>query len=227
MQPTYLPWLGYFNLIASVDTFVFLDDVQFDRRSWQSRNRILFNGKAQWLTVPVRHAAQDTLLKDIAIHDEQAWRDKHVASLKHAYAKHPHFAELTDLVPLLQDRSEARLVDLNMRVIRFCAERLALACRFVLASSLGVSGKRSDHLVNLCRAVDCRAYLSPRGSADYIAEDAAFEAAGIPVEFQDFSPPVYPQAKAPEFVSHLSIIDAVANVGWSGARTLVAGREAE
>ena len=221
MQPTYLPWPGYFNLMASVETFVFLDDVQFDRRSWQSRNRILLNGQAQWLSVPVRHAVREAQLKDIEIHDEQPWRDKHAASLKHAYARHAHFADVLEFVSLLEDRSLRRLVELNVRLIRFCATHLELTPRLLLASELAVAGKRSERLVNICRALDCREYLSPRGSAEYIAQDAAFAAAGISVQLQDFPAPIYPQAKAREFTSHLSLIDVVANVGWAGARELV------
>lgn len=87
MQPTYLPWAGYFHLIGTVDKFVFLDDVQFERRSWQSRNRILLEGREHYLTVPVRKASRSELIKNIAIDNDQEWRKRHLQLLRQAYLK--------------------------------------------------------------------------------------------------------------------------------------------
>ena len=82
MQPTYLPWLGYFDLIARSDIFVFLDDVQFSYRSWQQRNRILDLGKEKMLTVPVVRRGNRTNILDTVIDERQLWREKHFNSIK-------------------------------------------------------------------------------------------------------------------------------------------------
>ena len=76
MQPTYFPWLGYFDLIASADIFVFLDDVQFSYRSWQQRNRILNLGKEKMLTVPVINKGEGKRIEDILIDENENWREK-------------------------------------------------------------------------------------------------------------------------------------------------------
>ena len=84
MQPTYLPYLGYFELIAAADVFVFLDDVQLARRSWQSRNRILTASGELMLTVPTKKAPREARLDAIEIDDGQPWRERHLAAIRHA-----------------------------------------------------------------------------------------------------------------------------------------------
>ena len=91
MQPTYLPWAGYFNLISHADTFVILDDVQFAARSWQQRNRVVLNGEPHMLTVPVLAKGRPGMLIREAHTDEtQKWRPKHIATIHRAYDRHPH-----------------------------------------------------------------------------------------------------------------------------------------
>ena len=219
MQPTYLPYLGYFQLIAASDVFVFLDDVQFARRSWQSRNRIQGAGGEVMLTVPVQKHDRDSLLGEIQIAETEPWRDKHMASIRHAYAKRPFLAEtLTFLEEVLATRGG--LAELNRSVIQTAAQRLDLTTEFVSASDLGQPGQRSDHLLAICRAVGATDYLSPLGSRDYMAEDGVFAAAGFPVAFQGFVEIPYPQGREP-FVPYMAFIDAVANLGWEGVRSLL------
>jgi len=90
---------------------------------------------------------------------------------------------------------------------------------------LVLGGKRSDHLLQLCRCLSCNEYLSPVGSADYLAEDGVFEQSEVHLTFQKFSPIPYPQKGVAEFYSHLSIVDVVANLGWTGAAEYVRGAE--
>lgn len=223
MQPTYLPWPGYFALMAEVDTFVFLDDVQCERQSWQTRNRILTRNGPLWLPVPLRRMPLATPLREIEIQDRPDWRGRHLASIRQAYARHPHHEALESWLAIIADTRLMRLVDLNIALIRHAAEQLGLAPRFVRASSLDTAGARSEHVLAICRALGASVYHSPRGAADYMAEDGSFAAAGMPVVFQNYQLPVYPQYRQPEFVSQLSIVDAIANLGWAGVRRDVLG----
>lgn len=219
MQPTYLPYLGYFHLIAASDVFVFLDDVQFARRSWQSRNRILGAGGEGMLTVPVQKHDRDTLIRDIGVSETEAWRDRHLTSIRHAYAKRPFLAEtIAWLENTLPDKGG--LADLNRSLIEGAARRLDLKTEFVSASDLAQPGHRSDHLLAICRAVGATHYLSPMGSRDYMIEDGVFAAAGFPVAFQGFVEVEYPQGREP-FTPYMAFIDAVANLGWEGTRALL------
>jgi hypothetical protein len=220
MQPTWLPYLGYFQLIASADIFVFLDDVQFARRSWQSRNRILAEGQEQMLTVPVRKQPRDTLIADIAIADGQPWRAQQLNALRHAYAGRPHFAEgYAFLETQLAREPNGRLADLAIGLVEAAAAHIGLSTPFVRASTLGCGGHRSDHLLALCRAVGADHYLSPTGSADYMEDDGVFAAARFPVIFKGFEARAYDQGGA-DFTPYMSFVDALLNVGWAGMEML-------
>jgi hypothetical protein len=142
--------------------------------------------------------------------------------LEHAYRKHPHGAAMLELVlPLLDDRSLVRLEQLNLALIRGFAARLELAPKFSCSSDLAPSGQRSERLLSILQLLGERDYLSPAGSAAYIAEDAVLEAAGVRVEYQRFEPLPYPQRGASQFEPALSIVDVVANLGFEGARAYV------
>lgn len=224
MQPTYLPYLGYFQLMAASDVFVFLDDVQYARRSWQSRNRILTANGELMLTVPVKKHDRDTPIHAIEIDDSQPWRDKHLAAIRHAYGKRPGFAEgfafVSEQLALHRDGA---LADLTCGMAVAAAQRLGLTTRFERASTLGADGARSEHLLAICRAVGASAYVSPMGSADYMEEDGVFAAADFPVRFQGFTPVSYPQGAEP-FTPFMGFVDGLMNVGWDGLRGLVATR---
>ena len=220
MQPTYLPYLGYFQLIAEADVFVFLDDVQFARRSWQQRNRILGAGGEVMLSVPVRKTDRDTAIRDIEVSGAEPWREKHLASVRHAYARRPFFAEG---MAFLEDQfaTETKgLADLNCGLIQTAARKLGLSPEFNRASTLEAGGQRSEHLLALCQAVGASDYVSPMGSHDYMAEDGVFAAAGFPVRFQGFVEVAYPQG-AEVFTPYMAFIDAVMNLGWGGTRELI------
>ncbi len=220
MQPTYLPWAGYFNLMANVDLFVFLNDVQFERRSWQCRNRILINGSPQWLTVPTTSSQTDRI-DEILVDDTQQWRKKHIKSLKWTYGRHPYAQELSDVLAIIEDQSITSLSELNIHLIKHFARRLRLEVQFKRANELGADGKRSNHLLSLCRLLGVTQYLSPQGSKDYLVSDAVFEGSGIQLSFQEFTPGCYPQRDCKSFTSHLSIIDVLTNLGAEAAAEYV------
>lgn len=225
MQPTYLPYLGYFHLIAEADVFVFLDDVQFARRSWQQRNRILSSGGEVMLSVPVQKADREALISEIEVADGEPWREKHLASVRHAYARRPHVAEGMAFLEAELGRPATRLADLNCGLIEAAARRLGLKAEFVRASALGASEHRSEHLLAICQAVEATDYLSPMGSHDYMEEDGVFAAAGFPVRFQAFVEVPYPQGHEP-FTPYMAFIDAVMNLGWTGTADLIAAMRA-
>lgn len=220
MQPTYLPYLGYFQLIAAADVFVFLDDVQFARRTWQQRNRILGASGELMLSVPVRRTDRDTPICEIEISNAEPWAETHLASIRHAYGRRPHFAEgMAFLEPQLSD-PPARLADFNCALIEAAAAKMCLTTPFVRASTLGAPGHRSEHLLAICRAVGATEYLSPTGSRDYMIEDGVFAAGGFPVRFQGFQEMAYPQGREP-FTPFMAFIDAVMSLGWSGTSDLI------
>lgn len=222
MQPTYLPWAGYFNLIATVDVFVFLDDVQFEKQSWQNRNRVLVAGLPHFLTVPVRRKSLDQLILEIEVDDTHRWREKHTRLISESYAKRPFGASLKAIIDLIANREFRLLADLNMTIILSIAERLDISTRFVRASELNVTGSRSERLVSIARHFNCETYLSPPGARAYLEADGVFPNRSVHLAYHSFEQQPYPQ-NAPRFISHLSIIDVLANLGPEATKRYVRG----
>lgn len=224
MQPTYLPWAGYFNLMARVEKFVFLDDVQFARRSWQSRNRILLDGKEHLFTVPVRKNERSVLLRDVEIVEQGFWREDHWKTLVAAYAKAPHGRALLDAIePCYHAAGLEKLADFTIALISRIAEILKISTTTIRASSLECSGKRSEHLLNICQELGCNRYFSPAGASGYLEQDGFAGHAGVQLNFQDFDPPAYAQRGTSNFLSHLSVVDVIAHLGPEGASEYVRG----
>lgn len=222
MQPTFLPWSGYFHLMAEVDTFVFLDDVQLAKPSWQTRNRILFRGSPHFLTVPTQ-GSRNQFIHQTRLATEP-FREKHLAFLRHAYGRHPFGQDAIELLEASYSGAALELLaPLNERFIVLAARMLKISPRFVRASSLGASGKKSDHLLRILQTLGSVEYLSPRGSLGYIEEEGILSASGIAVSYQEFTPEPYSQWGASEFVSHLSILDVIANLGPEEAAQYVRG----
>ena len=214
MQPTYLPWSGYFNLINSVDDFVFLDDVQFERRSWQSRNRILLDGKEFLLSVPIRNTGRDTKIADIEIDDNNNWRDHHIKVLTAAYRNAP-FGDvaLQTILPCLASKEIHHLATLNIFIINSVCATLDLSRRLHRASDLDCSGERSKHLALICDRLDTNNYLTPPGAMIYLEGDNFSSKYKKILNVQQFNPKPYDQQKVKKFISHLSIVDVIAHLG--------------
>ena len=215
-QPTYLPWLGYFEQMCRADVFVFLDSVQFERRSWQCRNRLLDDrGEPEWLTVPLQHQPRDTAIRDILITtDRSDWAQDHLRLLQARLGSAPHFAAVRAVVgPVLLD-PPAHLADLNIALIQALATRLGLAPVFLRSSELPVTGAKAGLIVNLARHVGATDYYSAAGSATYLDEARdQFAAAQIEYGYQTWAHPRYPQGRE-AFVSHLSAVDALSWIGF-------------
>ncbi len=221
MQPTFLPWAGYFNLMAQVDDFVFLDDVQLEKQSWQTRNRLFMNGCVQWISLPVRHSNLSQTIHETEVLDTGRWCEKLARGFEQNYGKHPHYSVAREVLDLLTFQPGVKLSVLNETVIRYVAERLGITARLHRAGELGITGIRSARLIALCKHFDAKEYLSPVGSADYLSEDGFTAKVTATLRFQEYHPQPYHQKGSREFVSHLSIVDVIANLGWDGARQYI------
>lgn len=229
MQPTFIPWSGYFNLMTRVDDFVFLDDVQFARRSWQCRNKILLDGKPFMVSLRLQKGARERLIIDVPLHQDEGddgWRESIGKTLNHTYSKHPCPESIEPALNALDDADLTMLAEFNMALIRSYIELLGLDVRLHRSSEMGVEGHRSERLAQICRKLDCQHYVSPVGAREYIEEDGIFslyetDDGKLTVSFQDYVPGPYSQKGAVEFVSHLSIVDVLANLGVDASREYV------
>lgn len=226
MQPTYLPWIGYFDLIDQADVFVFLDTVQFEKQTWQQRNRIRTANGLEWITVPVYIKGRfGQPIRDVSIRTTE-FPGKHIRALRQHYAKTAYCSEyLPELEGILASaRSDPSLARLNVTLIRWLADRLDIGCRFTFASELAAEGSRSMRLVAILKELGATRYLSPRGSLDYLREDRhMFEEAGIPIVVQNYVHPEYRQRYA-SFEPGASALDLLFNEGPAAAAIMRSGR---
>lgn len=224
MQPTFLPWAGYFRLMRQVAVFVFLDDVQLSRQSWQTRNRVLVGGRVHWISASIKHAGLSQTIANTELMDTRRWRAKMGRLLRQTYVYHPFAADLQCLIDRIESGDERCLAELNIALIADTAERLGIrpACYRSAAMALR-STHRTERLIEICRTLHCDSYLAASGSSGYLEADGFRDRGDIGLAFARFEPPAYPQHGRQEFVSHLSIIDLVANLGWRGAAEYIDG----
>ncbi len=223
MQPTYLPWIGYFDLIDQSDTFVVLDTVALSRQSWQQRNRIATAQGPLWLTVPVQRQP-DQPIAEVTIDNARPWRRKHWASLEMNYRRAPFWPEYSPALRRVYDREWTSLADLNLELIQLLCTLAGIPGDFILASALGpLAGGRDGRLVEICRHFGADTYLSPLGALAYLEADTGFADAGIDLTFQNYRHPTYPQPWTP-FQDHVSFVDALMNIGPEAAAVMRDGR---
>jgi len=223
MQPTYLPWCGYFGLMQAVDVFVLLDSVQFARRSWQQRNQIKAVNGAQWLSVPVlSKGKRDQLISEVEVDKTENFASTHRKTIEMSYAKTPYFNAYADeLLPLL-DNPSPRLSDLTMSLILWLKSQLGITTQVLRSSELNGSGAKGELLASLCHELGASTYISPPGSKDYLDETDAFEKIGLQVKYFDFEHPEYPQLFG-DFMPYMSIIDMLFNCGERSLPLILGG----
>lgn len=221
MQPTYMPWAGYLNLMSQVDLFVYLDDVQYERRTWHHRNRVLVGGQVVWLTVPVLRGHRGTLLHEVRPDDEQSWRRRHSALLQQAYARCDFAADLGEMANLLNVVEADSLADLNIGLLERLRLQLGVSTPTVRSSKLCAAGVRSGHLIAILDEVGATDYVTAPGSLDYLREDDFAGQARQRLHVHSFEPRPYEQRCVTSFESHLSILDVIAHLGWQGAARYV------
>lgn len=224
MQPTYLPWMGYFDLIDRSDVFIFLDDVELSKQSWQQRNKILGPDGPFWLTVPVEGSSH-TLIQDAKIDDEKRWRDTHRKSFKFHYQNASYYPDHEDWINEVYATPWENLSELNISLIRDLTERLGLSARFHRSSEFKTVNDRVSRITVLCNEVGADQYLSPLGSHAYL-DEGTFAEEGIQLSYQHFEHPEYEQVYGDTFTSHLSAMDLMLNTGPESLNTLRSGQRA-
>jgi hypothetical protein len=222
-QPTFLPWLGWWDKLVRADVLVLLDDVQFSKKggTWMNRVRMLVGGEPHWMTVPVDRAYTGTRsVREMRIDDSKPWRKNIRATIRSSYARAPFAHEVLPTVEKALAAETDRIAELNEQAIGLFAGQLELdISKLVRQSELGVSGEGTQLLVELCRAVGGDTYLSGDGSDGYL-ESEMFAAGELALAFQEFTPPRYSQPTA-DYVPGLSIVDALMNCGWLGTAELL------
>jgi len=214
MQPTFMPWLGYFNIIKNSDIFIFLDDVQFEKRSWQQRNKILINKKEGYLTVPaISKNRFNQKINEVIVDNDQQWKIKHIKTIKNNYSKHEYFDETFSLIDALYENNYEKLLDLNVNFIRSVLNFLKIETKIIFSSQFNLSSSKDNRILELCKIIKAKKYISPIRSKIYLKDGEIFNKNNIELEYIDYQHKVYKQKKIEKFVPRLSIIDAMFNLG--------------
>lgn len=222
MQPTYLPWIGYFGLMKAVDVFVVLDNVQFEYQSWQHKNKVGSKNGILNLTVPVFNKGRfGQLIKDVEIDNSRKWFKKHLSSITFNYSKSDFFEQMRFFFEEIYSKKWDNLLELNLEVLYFVKKTLRIDTKIILASELKTVSGKIERIASICREIGAKKYISPVGSAQYINEHGPLiDVGGAALFYFNFDHPIYTQNFS-GFTPYLSIVDALFNVGPEETRLLI------
>ena len=213
LQSNYIPWKGYFDLIANADIFVFYDSVQYTKNDWRNRNKIYSKNGQHWLTIPVPNKAVKSNI-DEARPTDHAWCRKHRMSITQTYSRAPFFSQLEPLLDGLYGQTPWELlIDINRYAIKTISEMIGCNTRFVCSSELELKGDKVERLLHILTQLGATEYLSGPAARDYLAtSESRFLEAGIKLKYKRYDKyPTYRQRREP-FCHDVSILDVIAHV---------------
>lgn len=212
LQSNYIPWKGYFDIIASVDEFILYDDMQYTRRDWRNRNRIKTPQGCQWLTVPVKtkgkyyQTIRETEIEDIA------WAQDHWRTLCLNYRRAACFSPVAEWLEPYYKRAYSHLTELNTCLIRAICAYLGIDTRITDCCDYRLAEGKTERLASLCIQAGGTEYVSGPSAKDYI-DETVFEQSGIKLTWFDYAGyPEYTQLWG-EFQHNVSILDLLFNCG--------------
>jgi hypothetical protein len=220
VQSCYVPWKGYFDLIASVDEFILYDDRQFTRRDWRNRNRIKTPQGLQWLTIPVETKGRYHQRIDETVISNPTWAEHHWKTIVHNYAAAPSFPDLRDWLELLyRSAGDLRLSAVNRHFLAAINDLLGINTRLSWSTDYEAEGTKTARLVALCQAAAATHYVSGPRARSYL-DEGAFAEAGIELSYFDYSE--YPEYRQlhPPFDHAVTILDLILNTGTEAPRYL-------
>ncbi len=213
LQSNYIPWKGYFDLIAAVDEFIIYDEMQFTRRDWRNRNQIKTPHGAQWLTVPVQVKGKYFQKINETQIDGTTWAAEHWKSLSQNYRRAPYFNEIAHwLEPLYLKQPYIQLSELNVCFMTAICDYLEIKTIITNCEKYVLKEGKTERLVDLCLQAGATEYISGPSAKDYIDKDL-FLSENIKLTWFDYTGyPQYPQLWG-EFTHQVSILDLLFNCG--------------
>ncbi|WP_319797367.1 WbqC family protein [Nitrobacter sp.] len=211
LQSNYIPWKGYFDLIAAVDEFIIYDDMQFTKNDWRNRNKLKTPTGSKWLTVPVGQNISRRI-RDVEILSH-GWQDKHWKSLIANYGRAPYFDFVTSwLMPLYLKERHSNLSAMNRQFLEVICKVLDINTRISNNWDYQLIEGKTERLVSICQQASAAEYISGPAARSYL-DDILFASSGIKVTWFDYAGyPEYPQLWGP-FEHGVSILDLLFNCG--------------
>ena len=212
LQSSYIPWKGYFDIIHSVDKFVWYDDAQYTKNDWRNRNRIITANGVQWMTVPCSGRG-GLLINQVKLKDFR-WQQKHWKTLSNAYSKAPFFSHYREFFEeLYLGHRWEMLYQMNRAFVeKISQEILGIKTIFSDSTDYDAQGRKQDKLLDIIEKSGANTYISGPAAKNYIDEDE-FYRHNISLEWMDYSGyPEYSQIYG-EFTHTVTILDLLFNVG--------------
>ena len=213
MQPYFLPYIGYMQLMNAVDTFVLYDDVAFINRGWINRNRLLINGQEFIFTVPLKDASQNKRINEVHIADDPKWRGKLLKTIEQGYRKASHYQTVMPLTEKMVNFTTDSIADLVYFSLVEFNQYLDLSTRLVPSSTMYQNGelRSQERILDICRQENATQYINPSGGTA-LYDKPTFAEAGITLNFLSAKPVEYPQSNSRNpFMPWLSILDILMN----------------
>ncbi len=210
MQPYMFPYLGYFQLIQSVDTFVFYDDVNFINKGFINRNSILVKGNAQAFTIPLKEASQNKLIKEIDILKDGIWLNKFLKTIDYNYKKAPYFKETRNLILETFNQNEIKISELAIQSVKQVCNYLNIDKTFQVSSEMYNNSKgleKQERLISIIAQSRNNHYINPQGGKALYDKDY-FASNNIKLSFIENQLVTYKQFNL-VFIKDLSIIDVL------------------
>ena len=215
LQSNYVPWKGYFDIIAAVDEFIIYDDMQYTKRDWRNRNQIKTPAGLQWITIPVyskSHQQSAQRIRDTEITDAD-WAKAHWKTIMQNYRKAPYYEEVAALLgPLYSGELPSNLSRVNRLFIEAICNYIGIKAKISNSWEYSLADGKTERLVNLCLQVGGTEYISGPAAKDYVDEELFYES-GLKLTWHDYSGyPEYPQLWG-DFLHNVSILDLLFNCG--------------
>lgn len=208
MQPYFLPYIGYFQLIRAVDEFIVYDNIQFSKKGWFHRNRMLQNGKDEYFSLSLKKDSDFLDVRDRRLSDTwPADREKALRKIRENYRKAPRFEETYPVMENIFQYPETRLFDFIFYSLQTVCRFLEITTPLTVSSTVEIdhSLRSQDKVIALVKKTGGSIYLNPIGGWD-LYHPADFSAEGLTLQFHKASPFSYPQY-GKEFVPWLSVLD--------------------
>jgi hypothetical protein len=231
MQPTFNPWLGYFDLIEYVDKFIFLDTVQLNQQSWQTRNKLLIQNKEHLFPLPIiKNKDKKELKIEEALLDFRKYdfRKKLYRTLEQNYKKSKFYTEVNEFIKSLVLYDTDYLSEYNINIIQKISQKLGFDTKFIVLSqsNFKTDKAKGDLVLDICKFYQASEYISPLGSKEYLDKSLQdFIDSKIEVFYQYYNHPIYNQL-GKEFIPYIGIFDLLYNEGFEKSREIIlSGRE--
>ncbi|HEV7347257.1 WbqC family protein [Telluribacter sp.] len=209
MQPYFLPYIGYFQLMKAVDKFVVYDDVNFINRGWINRNNMLVGGQAYLFSIPLKDASQNKLIREVSLAGDTQWRKKLLKTIQQSYLKAPCFAGVFPVVEGILNYETESISELAVQSLVQVNGYLEIDTQIVPTSAVYNNSdlKAQDRILDICKQEKATRYINPVGGME-LYNKGRFEQEGMELYFMKSSPVHYPQFKN-AFVPWLSILDVL------------------